>query len=61
MLNCFWPTIMKSDSHNVGSSDAEKNPNVHAPMNNPTLDVQNVIINVATPLIISKEETKDIM
>ncbi len=52
---------MKSDSHNVGPSDAEKNPNVHVPMNNPTSDVQNVIINVATPLIIYKEETKDIM
>ncbi len=40
---------MKSVSQLVGPNDAQKNPNMHEQMNNPSVEVQNAIINVAKP------------
>ena len=40
---------MKSVSQHVGPNDAQKKPNIQVQMNNPLMEVQNVIPNVAKP------------
>ena len=40
---------MKSVSQHVGPNDAQKKPNTQEQMNNPLMEVQNAIPNVAEP------------